>query len=85
MNAASQVSLPVSAILFLKSWMPCSLRQSCLSVQSKLLKLIEEAPLLVDELVDKTGLPYAQTVEALTELEILGHIQLEPNGKYSLT
>ena len=54
-------------------------------VQSKLLKLIEESPLLVDELVDKTGLPYAQTVEALTELEILGHIQLEPNGKYSLT
>ena len=46
---------------------------------------IEESPLLVDELVDKTGLPYAQTVEALTELEILGHIQLEPNGKYSLT
>ena len=49
------------------------------------MKLIEESPLLVDELVDKTGLPYAQTVEALTELEILGHIQLEPNGKYSLT
>ncbi len=54
-------------------------------VQSKLLKLIEKSPLSVDELVDKTGLPYAQTVEALTELEILGHIQLEPNGKYSLT
>ena len=55
------------------------------SVQRNHQKLIEESPLLVDELVDKTGLPYAQTVEALTELEILGHIQLEPNGKYSLT
>ena len=36
-HLANQFS-PVSEILFLKSWMPCSLRQSCLSVQSKQLK-----------------------------------------------
>lgn len=54
-------------------------------IQGKLLKLIESSPLTVDELVDKSELPYAQTVEALTELEILGYIRLEPNGKYSLT
>lgn len=53
-------------------------------VQSKLLKLIEGSPLTVDELIERTELPYAQTVEALTELEILGHIQLEPGGKYTL-
>ena len=38
----------------------------------------------MDELIERTELPYAQTVEALTELEILGHIQLEPGGKYTL-
>ena len=54
-------------------------------VQAKMLKLIVESPLTADELVDRTELPYAQTVEALTELEILGHISLSPDGKYILS
>lgn len=53
-------------------------------IQAKLLKIVAAAPCTADELVDKTGLPYSQTAEALTELEILGHITLEPDGRYAL-
>ena len=53
-------------------------------IQARLLKIIAAAPNTTDELIDKTGLPYAQTTEALTELEILGHIKIEQGGKYTL-
>lgn len=49
-------------------------------IQSRLIRIIAAAPITVDGLVDKTGLPYSQTVEALTELEILGHITFESEG-----
>lgn len=54
-------------------------------IQAKLLRLIAEQQRTPDELTELTGLPYAQAAEALTELEILGHISLLPEGRYSLT
>lgn len=50
--------------------------------QAKLLRLLAEKPLSADELIELTGMAYAQTAEALTELEIAGHIRLLPDGKY---
>lgn len=53
-------------------------------IQAQLLRLIAEQQRTADELVELTGLPYPQAAEALTELEILGHISLMPEGKYSI-
>lgn len=53
-------------------------------IQARLLRLVAEQPRTADELIELTRIPYAQTAEALTELEILGHIQLQPDGRYSL-
>lgn len=52
--------------------------------QGRLLRLIAEQPRTADELIELTGMQYAQAAEALTELEILGHAELLPDGKYSL-
>ncbi len=54
-------------------------------IQAKLLRLIAEQQRTLDELIELTGLPYAEAAEAITELEILGHISLLPEGRYSLT
>lgn len=52
--------------------------------QAKLLRLAAEKPLTADELIELTGMQYAKVAEALTELEIAGHIQLLPDGKYGI-
>lgn len=51
-------------------------------IQSKLAQLINECPQTTDELIDRTGIPFADAAEALTELEIMGLITLLPEGKY---
>ena len=38
----------------------------------------------VDELLELSGMSYARAIEALTELEIAGLIQLMPDGKYHI-
>lgn len=53
--------------------------------QAKLLRLAAEKPLTADELIELTGMQYAKVAEALTELEIAGHIQLLPDGKYGIS
>lgn len=54
-------------------------------IQAQLLKLTAEQPRTADELIEATGIPYVEAAEALTELEIMGHIQLLPDGKYEIT
>ena len=54
-------------------------------IQAQLLKLTAEQPRTADELIEATGIPYVDAAEALTELEIMGHIQLLPDGKYEIT
>lgn len=53
--------------------------------QAKLLRLAAEKPLTADDLIELTGMQYAKVAEALTELEIAGHIQLLPDGKYGIS
>ena len=53
-------------------------------LQQKLMHLIENQAQTADELIAQTGIPYAEAVEALTELEIMGHITLLPEGKYEI-
>lgn len=53
-------------------------------IQTQLARLIEKSPSTADELIECSGISYAEAAEALTELEIAGLIQLQPNGKYSL-
>ncbi len=53
-------------------------------IQVSLSKLVEKSPSTVDELMELSGVTYAQAVEALTELEIAGLLQLMPDGKYHI-
>ncbi len=53
-------------------------------IQAKLLKLTAEQPRTADELVQAAGIPYVEAAEALTELEIMGKLQLLPDGRYEL-
>lgn len=52
--------------------------------QAALLKAIAEQKLSADELVEQTEISFSDTAECLTELEILGYIELLPDGKYTL-
>lgn len=53
-------------------------------IQTQLARLIEKSPSTADELIECSSISYAEAAEALTELEIAGLIQLQPDGKYSL-
>ncbi len=47
------------------------------------LKLIHECPSGIDELVERSGLDFSAVSEALTNLELFGHISREMDGVYS--
>lgn len=49
------------------------------------LKHIAGQPASVDELVERCGLDFSEISEALTELELLGHITREMDGVYSFS
>lgn len=53
-------------------------------LQTALARLVEKAPATADELLELSGNAYSEGIEALTELEIDGIIQLMPDGKYRL-
>ena len=53
-------------------------------IQINLVKMVEKSPSTVDELLELSGMSYARAIEALTELEIAGLIQLMPDGKYHI-
>lgn len=53
-------------------------------LQTQLARLVEKCPSTADELIEASGISYAEAAEALTELEIAGIIQLQPDGKYKL-
>lgn len=46
------------------------------------LRLVAEAPVKIDELIEKSGLEYDELSEILTGLEISGNISREPTGLY---
>ncbi len=50
-----------------------------------ILKLISEMPATADELVEKSDLDFSAISEALTDLELLGHISREMDGVYSVS
>lgn len=53
-------------------------------LQVNLTKLVEKSPSTADELLEISGISYAEAVEALTELEIAGLIQLMSDGRYHI-
>lgn len=55
------------------------------SNDTAVLKLIAEQPATADELVEKSDLDFSAVSEALTNLELLGHISREMDGVYSVS
>ncbi|MEO0387742.1 MAG: hypothetical protein AAF281_09465 [Pseudomonadota bacterium] len=49
-----------------------------------LLALLGPSPITEDQLIRQTGLPSAEVLETLTELDLDGHIQRHPGGFVSL-
>lgn len=53
--------------------------------EAAVLKLISERPSSPDELVERSALDFSAISEALTNLELLGHISREMDGVYSVS
>ena len=64
---------------------PCEIDVELTDDQIALLRTLTEEPMLVDDLVEASGIPVRRVLSALTMLEIDGYVFQAPGKRYART